>query len=253
MWRDALLGVAFSLGAPLGWLGLRFASQPGLSLPEELSTHSGLYAYLLVGTGLAFAAFGAVLGLMADRLAQAGRRFEEAALTDVLTGLRNQRYFQERLEAECARAERDGKPLSLISADLDLFKQVNDSCGHPYGDQVLQHAARIIQQSARLGDVCCRVGGEEFSIICPGASGDDAARIAERIRRALEVTPLPTHPHSPGRVTASLGVSSREPGERSESLLGQADGALYQAKRNGRNQVRVAKAASDLAQSLRAP
>jgi diguanylate cyclase (GGDEF)-like protein len=167
------------------------------------------------------------------------RRYQELATTDPLTGLRNRRYFQDRLREECARSDRTDHPLSLIMVDLDHFKAVNDAWGHPVGDEALAHAARLISGSVRACDVACRVGGEEFAVLCPGARAEEAYRVAERVRRALEQSPLVVKGQEVA-VTGSLGLASRESDSGTEDLVRQADLALYRAKAAGRNRVEVA-------------
>jgi diguanylate cyclase (GGDEF)-like protein len=236
----ALAGAALSLGAPAGWYALE---QLGLPAPRSPL----LYAYLILSPMVVMTAAAALLGGALDRareravdLEEVNRRYRELATTDPLTGLRNRRYFQDRLREECARSDRTDQPLSLISIDLDHFKAVNDAWGHPVGDQVLAHAARLIAGSVRTCDVACRVGGEEFAVLCPGAREEEACRVAERIRRSLERTPLRMEGGREVTITGSLGIAVREPDSGVEDLLRQADLALYRAKAAGRNRVEVA-------------
>ncbi|MFZ5469123.1 MAG: GGDEF domain-containing protein [Myxococcota bacterium] len=229
------VGVLLALGAPLGWLTLRsLQGLPG-GLPDELTTNAALYTYLLVGTALAFSVFGAILGKLADRM-------ETLSVTDALTGLRNQGYFRERLASECARADREGTPLGLVMADLDHFKRLNDRLGHSAGDRALAHAASLLARHARAMDVACRVGGEEFALICPDASVEQTRAIAERMRQALESNPVPLAT-GPEPLTASFGIATHHPGGAADELFRAADAALYEAKRGGRNQVYGARTA----------
>lgn len=233
--RYPALGAALALGAPLGWLGLRLWWGQALApLTRELADHGAWYGYLLLGTVTAFALFGLALGTLSDRLLRLNERLEQLAVTDALTSLKNARYFHERLKEEAARAERDGRPLALLLLDLDLFKDVNDRFGHPFGDRVLEQTARLIVQHARQSDVACRIGGEEFALICPGASLPEAEAIAERIRRALEEHPV-LEPPNEATVTVSIGVASAQGGASPASLIQRADAALYASKRAGRN------------------
>jgi diguanylate cyclase (GGDEF)-like protein len=190
--------------------------------------------YLIIGTALAFSAFGASLGVTADQLALANQRLTALASTDSLTGLRNPRLFHEILEVECARSRRDSQPLSLIALDLDKFKLVNDLHGHAAGDAVLAHVGSVLRQTVREGDVPCRTGGEEFAVICARTPLATAVEVAERIRRELESSKVPGNPAL--KVTASLGVSSRVGGAPPE-LYAASDRALYTSKQNGRNRV----------------
>jgi len=235
----ALAGGSLALGAPMGWYLLE---KLALQVPQPAL----LYAYLFLGPLAVMTVAAAFLGDALDRarsraaqLEEANRRYQELATTDPLTGLRNRRYFQDRLREECARSDRTFQPLSLIMVDLDNFKRVNDAWGHPVGDDALVHAARLISGSVRACDVACRVGGEEFGVLCPGARDEEARRVAERVRRALEQMPLVVKGQEVP-ITGSLGVAVREPDGGAEDLVRQADMALYRAKAAGRNRVEMA-------------
>ncbi|SET13682.1 sensor domain-containing diguanylate cyclase [Paenibacillus sp. NFR01] len=155
------------------------------------------------------------------------------ASTDRLTGLSNRRF----LEITSAQWIAAGQPFSLVVMDVDRFKFVNDTYGHLAGDEVLRRVAQILTANVRPGDVCCRLGGEEFVILLPRTKLEDAFTVAERIRLALESNDAPLAM----RVTSSLGIAHYPTqGETWEELLGQADEALYIAKRSGRNKTVVA-------------
>jgi len=172
-----------------------------------------------------------LLGLLAQR-----------AQIDGLTGLWNRAYFDSRLESELSEASRTGAPLSLAMCDIDHFKAINDLYGHPAGDAVLEGFARLLIEELRKHDVACRYGGEEFAVIFANTSESDAARVLERIRERLEKQVWPNHPER--SVTASFGLASADPTALdANALVGQADGALYRAKANGRNRL-VRRAAS---------
>lgn len=176
------------------------------------------------------------------------RAVAEATLRDGLTGLYNHRYFQERLVAEIARAERGGKPVSLCFFDIDHFKSLNDKHGHPVGDRVLTTFADILRNSSRVsdagyklrsGDIAARYGGEEFCLILPETSRAEAKQKAERLRLAVETYPFPGRGTQPGgAVTVSVGLAEF-PRDASDAkgLVQAADEALYAAKRSGRNRV----------------
>ena len=236
--RFALLGALLALGAPGGWLLLQLWP-PGSSLLVELQEHAGLYIYLLLGTGTAFTLFGATLGVLTDRVWQANAHLETLARTDPLTGLYNTRFFHTEFERECQRADRERTPLGLIVIDLDHFKRVNDERGHPFGDKALIHAAGLMARCARGSDLACRIGGEEFAIICPGADLADVAGVADRIRREIEAMPVRGDGFE-WPLTASFGVAMRTPGMAPGAAFRLADGALYQAKARGRNRVETA-------------
>lgn len=238
MARDALVGALLAIGPAAGWLLYRtWDRADGLrGAGVELSESWVLYAYLLVGSVLVFATFGAVLGHLIDRLREANASLKQEAITDALTGLRNPRYFHERLAQECARADRDDLPLGLIVIDLDHFKSVNDRLGHAFGDLALSQAANLFASCARSSDVVCRIGGEEFAVICPGTIQEEALAVAERMRRTLELTCVQGHDGT-AQLTASFGVAVRWPGTPPVAIYQAADRALYVAKERGRNRV----------------
>jgi len=163
----------------------------------------------------------------------------QRAQIDGLTGLYNRAYFDNRLKQEIAEAQRFGTRLSLILCDLDRFKVLNDTYGHPFGDHVLEVFAQIIS-TVRLSDIPCRYGGEEFSIVLPRASAIEAGDVANRFREPLAGFVWEDHPDL--QVTASFGVadlqSAAEP--TAHELVCAADRALYAAKQAGRNRVRIA-------------
>ncbi|WP_126444032.1 sensor domain-containing diguanylate cyclase [Sulfuricystis multivorans] len=170
------------------------------------------------------------------------RQMETAELlarTDALTGLANRRAFDEVAQQEIQRAQRYGTPLTLVLADLDHFKAINDSHGHDVGDCVLQNFARILAASVRTVDLVGRWGGEEFAILMPGTDLPEATQAAERMRKQVEQAQLCIDERA-CRYTASFGVAAfRADMPTLASLLGRADMALYRAKRLGRNRVEV--------------
>ncbi len=181
----------------------------------------------------------AELELKAKELTLLSRKLEQLANTDLLTGLPNRRYAQKRLVQELAQAHRYGCPLSAMVLDLDYFKSINDTLGHAAGDEVLKHAASVMQNALRASDVLCRWGGEEFLAIIPNADLSAAAKLAERLRAAL-VAQQPQGLALKRPMTVSIGVSSCPPARDLESLLHAADQALYRAKEKGRNRVETA-------------
>jgi diguanylate cyclase (GGDEF)-like protein len=165
------------------------------------------------------------------------KRLEQMATTDPLTGLFNKRVFLEALGRHVRTAERYDKKLSLIMTDLDRFKSVNDTHGHPVGDQVLRQFASVITRNAREVDVACRYGGEEFAVILVETDLEGAVRMAERIRSDMESEPVETDTGTI-HVTCSMGVATcPEHGPDPDGLVRSADEALYEAKRSGRNRV----------------
>lgn len=165
------------------------------------------------------------------RLQGANEQLSTLATTDGLTGLKNHRAFQEKLDMECKLATRYERPLSLLMVDVDHFKQYNDTHGHPAGDEILRVVAETIQQQARSVDFAARYGGEEFAVILPN-TGMDATRVfAERLRKAIESAPW-----SQGQVTVSVGGATLTPEiTNSNTLISLADSALYLSKHRGRN------------------
>ena len=163
-------------------------------------------------------------------------QIHQLANTDPLTGLFNYRYFQEALRMEIARARRLGYSVGLLMVDVDNFKWINDTFGHPAGDEVLRGIAGALRGSLRHTDVVVRYGGEEFAIVLPGTDLDGGRRLAERLRGALAELPLPFRP-ADGAVTASFGVAAYPSAVTEADLLDSADAALYEAKQRGKNRV----------------
>ncbi len=160
---------------------------------------------------------------------------EKMATTDGLTGLLNHRLFQEKLTGEFKRLNRLSDPLSLLLADIDHFKKVNDTYGHPAGDLVLKGVSAVIRETIRDIDIPARYGGEEFAVILPGTDAEGAQKIAERLRRAVMAKTFTADGKSL-KVTVSIGIAtSPEDAESKEGLIEKADQALYYAKHNGRN------------------
>ena len=169
------------------------------------------------------------------------QRLELEAVTDGLTELPNRRQFEERLSEELARVERFGGTLALVLADLDDFKGVNDRHGHLAGDDVLRAFADVLRDTVRDIDTAARYGGEEFALLLPGADEEGAARLAERVRATMADRPIETFPGALVTVTASFGVAAFPAAPTEGELFAAADGALYRAKRAGKNRVAVAE------------
>jgi diguanylate cyclase (GGDEF)-like protein len=235
IWIRAIQGAILSVGAPLGWLVVRSFS--GVHPWTELIAFPGLYLYMLTTTMIAFAIFGGFVGLREERL-------KETSVTDPVTGLKNIRYFLARLEEASAESQRLGQPLAVAVVDFDSFKSVNDSYGHPVGDIVLAETAQSMTSVVRRADTVARMGGEEFALILPGKTGEEAKSVGERVRRAICQTSVPL-PDGRGevKVTASVGVASTAElaGAGLDALYAAADAALYRAKGEGRNRVVLAR------------
>jgi diguanylate cyclase (GGDEF)-like protein len=170
------------------------------------------------------------------------RLVERQANTDGLTELPNRRHFEEALESEITRVERFDGSISLVLADLDDFKQVNDRYGHQAGDDVLRTFADILRTTVREVDLPSRYGGEEFAVLLPQTDLEGAQELAERLRRALAARPMSTHPGGLVAVTASFGVAAFPDAPTPAALFASADEALYRAKRAGKNCVVAADA-----------
>lgn len=166
-------------------------------------------------------------------------KLRHQAMTDLLTGLGNRRWLNERAAEELSRAERQQEPLSVLVLDLDRFKGINDGHGHEVGDRVLVATGEIVRTCLRPYDLAARIGGEEFCILLPRTTLDEAEAIGERLRTTLAATIVP--PLRKGRMTASFGLCAAGPGDRLPDLLLRADFALYEAKRDGRNCIRRAQ------------
>lgn len=175
-------------------------------------------------------------------------RLVRSGTRDVLTGLYNRRYLQDRLADELARARRDGRPLACVLLDVDHFKAVNDRWGHAAGDEVLRIVGGTVEDCCRDSDVAVRFGGEEFAVLLPGATCADAAAVAERIRRAVESSPVEFARGQRVALTVSAGAAGVLPADIAgsdlkslgEKLIAEADVQLYRAKSDGRNRVRAA-------------
>jgi diguanylate cyclase (GGDEF)-like protein/PAS domain S-box-containing protein len=187
--------------------------------------------------------------VVADSVAQAlanlalRETLRQQAIRDPLTNLFNRRYMEASLERELLRAARNHQSVSVIMLDVDHFKQVNDRHGHSTGDAVLRQLGRYLNEHIRGGDIACRYGGEEFTLILPETTLAQARQRAEQHRQEFKALTLLGDQHEAGALTISLGVATfPEQGDTAEQVLQAADAALYRAKHNGRNRVEVADA-----------
>jgi len=156
----------------------------------------------------------------------------ELSVTDKLTGLKNRRFFQEKLEEQLSNYEKSASPFSLFILDIDHFKKVNDTFGHQVGDEVLAQLAQLLKNQARSLDIVARYGGEEFVVILPETDQNEAKAIAEQLRQAVEQAKWQT-----GRITVSVGIATAIKTDNETTILQRADKALYASKENGRNHV----------------
>jgi two-component system, cell cycle response regulator len=173
----------------------------------------------------------------ADYLRGALDESVELSITDALTGLHNRRYMEAHLRTLVEQARIGSRPLSLLLADIDHFKAVNDSYGHDAGDNVLREFAVRLRRNTRGVDLACRLGGEEFVIIMPDTTTETACQIGERLRDCVAADPFQANREQRVHVTASVGIATLEASDTPDMLLKRADISLYAAKREGRNRV----------------
>ena len=206
--KDAVLGAFISL-----------ATETRTFTNEDLSTASALADFTAIALENA--------GLFAE--------LQRSAITDSLTGVYNTRFFHEILARETARAERYSTPLALLMIDIDTFKLVNDTFGHVVGNKVLTQIAKTLEHSVRNTDFVFRCGGDEFGVVLPGTDLEGAMHVAEKILHRVENGDiLPSLGYS-GRVTVSIGLSEYHRGSHFETLVAEADQALYMSKRASKN------------------
>lgn len=182
------------------------------------------------------------LHIALQELEEANKTLEEQNTLDELTGIYNRRYYDKRITAELRRSRRNLSPLSLLVIDIDHFKQVNDNYGHAIGDECLKAVSQqLTKYASRSGDRVCRYGGEEFCIILADTDQSGALVIADKIREAVENTPV-NLADKKIELTVSIGLSVYQQGNLldSKTLFEHADKALYQAKQQGRNRIKVA-------------
>jgi len=181
-----------------------------------------------------------------SRRKQFEKELVRLSITDPLTGVYNRRHFEKRIKEELKKSRLEGKALSLIILDLDHFKSINDCFGHDKGDQVLKATTNLIQERLQGKGTLARWGGEEFVILLPGLSADDAKDLAETLRKDISNMCF----DGAGSITASFGVAGLAPGDTFDTLVKKADNMLYEAKANGRNRVCVAVGERSAAKSI---
>lgn len=192
---------------------------------------------MLVPVVLALSHYGNIVGSLVRTTTSRVSKLQSLAATDALTGLINRRQFNHQLDAEIARAKRHRNTLSLALFDIDDFKKINDFYGHPTGDRILKELGQLIINNVRESDIPARYGGEEFALILPETGQIDAYELLERLRAMIEHTVF-CLPDNPMTATISVGVAQLDPEHaKAYELIEKADAALYEAKKQGKNQV----------------
>jgi diguanylate cyclase (GGDEF)-like protein len=216
-------------------IGLAVASlMAPASLVIQVQRHAPLDVQILAGGAAA------MFLLVLARMWLLVSAQEVAAVTDPLTELYNRRFLEQHIRLEGVRHLRSGQPLAMFMIDVDHFKSVNDSYGHPVGDQVLREVARRIRVNAREADVVARIGGEEFAVLAPGLDEGSLVSVAERLRAAVAERPIEVGPDTSISVTVSIGVAALPlHASRPDELVVLADRALYGAKQAGRNRILI--------------
>jgi diguanylate cyclase (GGDEF)-like protein len=184
-----------------------------------------------------------------DRIRKLQITLEQMVVSDPLTGLHNRRYLMDRMLQEMTRSDRHGEPLALAMIDLDAFKPINDQFGHVLGDKVLRAVGSAISKSVRVSDIAARYGGDEFAVILPQTPAEGAMRVCERLLRNISEIVLQDETGRTFRITASLGLAyyPADDVETPEDLVHSADGALYGAKRSGKNRYTAVRPVQPLA------
>ena len=219
----AVAGVAVITGVPFQLYILEYSENIDLSFGIILATSAA--GFVLVG-----------IGFLVSILINEHKQLTALALNDPLTGLLNRRGLEFSMQTILAKAVREKSCISAIAIDIDFFKKINDTYGHDGGDEILKLIGQKLAKSPRASDVCCRLGGEEFVILIPETKMADAVNIAERIRKMVEKTELSLNDNII-KITASFGVANHCGIINLDSLLKDADKALYKAKSEGRNRV----------------
>jgi diguanylate cyclase (GGDEF)-like protein len=233
-------------GAPLGVAGVSVVAVEPVAAVDQASRRYRQLVFLAALVTLV------LMGTLARRLARplaqvvsdVGRLTRQAQ-TDALTGVANRRALDERLEVELAAAAASTGVVSYVMADVDDFKPINDVHGHQLGDEIIRAVAQAIRGAVRERDFVARYGGEELAVILPASKLEDAKHAAERMRRAVEAIVVAAPNGEAIHVTASFGAAEFPTYPSAEALVGAADAALYQAKRNGKNRVATATVQND--------
>ncbi|MEX0972793.1 MAG: diguanylate cyclase [Solirubrobacterales bacterium] len=229
--RDASAAAELRIADRTWLLVVHDPNRPGVSLPV-----------LIAVVGISLAALLAALVLVWSRNERM-QELKRQAGQDPLTGLKNRRRFEEDLRSELARSRREQTVGAVMMLDLDNFKQVNDTLGHPIGDRTIAEIAAVLNGRMRATDVVARLGGDEFALVLPRCDLDEAEEIAEAVAAAIRLHTLPGEAAPP--ITASIGIATFGPQSGGyDAVLSAADNAMYEAKRAGRDSVRVSAGAT---------
>ncbi|MDP3920600.1 MAG: GGDEF domain-containing protein [Candidatus Omnitrophota bacterium] len=250
LWKIyVIIGIVLGMGAPIGCILIRYLWQQPEDLSlwwnHEFSQNRWFYVYMTVGTVFTFSLSGWVVGFVHDRLSAQAKKltlqtrvFEERSEKDSRTGLYNFAAVKDRLMSEIERAKRFGSPLTCLMIDIDNLKEVNDTHGHPAGDEVIYYVSQVLENEIRVIDTAARYGGDEFFVILPVTPSDGARTVAERIR-AKAADGVAVHGGTLIKTSVSIGVAGY-PSSRVwdvHSLIEEADRVMYEAKHQGRNKV----------------
>jgi two-component system cell cycle response regulator len=173
---------------------------------------------------------------MTASLTEKSATFQQAALTDPMTGLQNRRYFDDALAEYMKEFGQIGRPLGIMLIDIDRFKSINDTHGHDIGDEVIKSLARAVREYTRYHDIAARIGGEEFAVVAPNLSVVELSKLANRLRLAVSDLAIDVG-NVRLRITVSIGIAVWDGKESGAGLFKRADANLYEAKRGGRNRV----------------
>ena len=236
-----ILGLLFGLLAPLGALAIRLAFFPEVRthIGADLHDHQFFYLYQLIGSCVVFVVAGWTAGVRADRLEQAESFYQTLAQHDALTGLYNDRAFRDHYSRAIERCARTQQSLGLLLIDVDHLKRINDKWGHRTGNKALIHVANALREAKRATDSAARWGGDEFAILLEGADAAATRRVAEAVLEHVRAKPVP---FTRGQLVASvsIGAAISSPATFQTDLFVDADRALYDAKRAGRNRSQFA-------------
>jgi diguanylate cyclase (GGDEF)-like protein len=239
VWLYTLAGVVLGVGAPAGALLLRVAT--GTRDPSaELRSNAFFYLYELVGTCAVFGAAGFAAGLRAEKLRRGRDHFQELSKRDPLTGLANAQAFQDHYRRSVDRSERFGEPVSLLLLDVDKLKGINDRFGHSCGSAALVHVAGALNACKRADDVAARWGGDEFTLLMPGADAAAARRQGQSILDRLAQAPL-QHGGLSHAITVTIGAASLTAEGQGGNLFDRADAARYRGKLVGAGRLEEAE------------